>query len=340
MSCRLLGLVVVLVLTLLVGCGDDVRIDRTGGVSLVEVSARGGFEFPTQLFIAEDAWYLAQLAGGENDMTGSVLRLDPSAELEAPVVLLENLDKPTGVAVFAGELWVMERRRLTRGPLDGTSRTVVVDDMAFNGRSQGTLTVDGDRLLFNTSGSLRRLDDSNVDPEVSSGVLWAIDPFGEMTAVASGFKHAYAQTRSADGRLWSTEMSDGRFDGALADDELVEVVEGVDHGWPRCVGDNRPVAEQGADASACAQTPGSHALFEPGATPTSVVVAPWDDATLLVALWNRGQVVAIDAAAPQTPATAQVVFDGVDRPQHLAVDGDTLVLVDFLDGRLVELAPG
>ena len=68
---------------------------------------------------------------------------------------------------------------------------------------------------------------------------------------------------------------------------------GDDFGYPRCVGDRRPVVELGAVAATCALTPPTHAIFAAGATPTSVAVAPWDPATLLVALWNRGEVVAV-----------------------------------------------
>jgi len=196
----------------LAGCGDDLTLEQIeaidDGTLRADVLAEG-FDFPTQLFVGTEHWYIAQLSGAENDATGTVLRLDPNDLGGDAQLLLSGLDKPTGVAVFADELWVMERRRLTRGPLDGGDRVVVLDDMAFNGRSEGTLTVDGDRLLFNTSGSLRRLDDANVSPAESSGVLWSVDAAGQITAVASGFKHAYAQVRSADGTLWATEMTGG-----------------------------------------------------------------------------------------------------------------------------------
>lgn len=325
---------------LLGACGDDPNTTSDAATGDLQAQAVAtGFEFPTQLFVGDDQWFLAQLSGAENDATGSILRIDPDDLDAQPLVLLEDLDKPTGVAVFAGELWVMERQRLSRGPLDGTNREVVVDDMAFNSRSQGTLTVDGDRLLFNTSGSLRRLDPANTNPQDSSGVLWSIDSEGEVSAIASGFKHAYAQTRSADGTLWATEMTDGQFDGRPAEDEIVAIEEGADHGWPSCVGNNRPVTERDGTEDSCASVPNSHALFDVSATPTSIVVAPWDDALLVVTLWNEGTVVTIPVAPGAVPHSGTVVYQGVDRPQHLAIDGDRLLLVDFNGGQILELAP-
>ncbi|MDW3177575.1 MAG: glucose sorbosone dehydrogenase [Acidimicrobiia bacterium] len=322
----------------LTGCADDLEVaDRRAGPLVAEVVVEG-FEFPTQLFIGAEHWYLAQLSGAENDATGTVVRIDPNDVSAEPELVLEGLDKPTGVAVFADELWVMERRRLTRGPLDGSTREVVVDEMAFNGRSQGTLTVDGERLLFNTSGSLRSIEDSNSSPMNSSGVLWSVDASGTIAPVASGFKHAYAHARGADGTLWSTEMTDGTFDGSPAEDEVVAVVEGRDHGWPRCVGNNRPVVERDANEATCAVVPESQALFDAGATPTSIVVAPWNDHELLVSLWNRGEIVSVPIEPQLTPAAGAVIYAGIERPQHLTLDGDRLLLVDFLGGRIVELA--
>ncbi len=322
----------------LAGCGDDLEVADRGVGPLVEEVVAEGFEFPTQLFIGAEHWYLAQLSGAENDATGTVVRIDPNDVLAEPEVVLEGLDKPTGVAVFADELWVMERRRLTRGPLDGSTREVVVDEMAFNGRSQGTLTVDGERLLFNTSGSLRSIEDSHTSPMTSSGVLWSVDAAGSISPVASGFKHAYAQVRGLDGTLWSTEMTDGTFDDSPAEDEVVAVIEGRDHGWPSCVGNNRPVVERDATEATCAAVPRSQALFDVGATPTSIVVAPWNDRELLVSLWNRGQIVAVPTAPQLTPVAGTVVYEGIERPQHLTIDGERLLVVDFLGGRIVELA--
>ena len=156
--------------------------------------------------------------------------------------------------------------------------------------------------------------------------------------VAAGFKNAYGHTVDGEGRLWATEVGDGTFDGEPAADELVAVMPGVDHGWPRCVGDRRPVAELGADPDRCAAGPASHALFEPGATPTSVAVAPWDDTTLLVALWRDRRLVAVPTADPVAgPHRPVDVVTGDLQPQHLLVDGDRLLVVDFDGGRILAL---
>lgn len=321
----------------LAACGADETLD--GDALRAETIVRG-LSGPTQLTIAPDGlWYVAQLSGQENDATGQVLRIDPERPEATPIVVRDGLDKPTGVAVFDNRLWVMERQRLSFTALDGSGPVVVVDEMTFNGRSEGSLTVDGDRLLFNTSGRISARTEQPQDPTMSSGVLWSVNTDGDIAAVADGFKHAYAHVRDATGTLFTTEMADGTFDGTPAVDELVAVAPGRHHGWPHCVGNNRLVEEFAAGTVGCDGVPASQAVFAPGATPTAVVEAPWDPGTLLIALWNRGEIVAVDTGGPTSgPAETVVVSETVDRPQSLVVDGPRVLAVDHTSGEIVALS--
>lgn len=328
-------LTVTLAITLLVGaCGTPTveGVSVPDGFSVSEVVT--GLERPTQAIIGSDgSLFVAQLAGGERDGTGQVLRIDFD-EPSDPVVVADGLLVPTGLAVVADELWIMEQRTLTRRPLAGGEVEVVADELPFNGRSNGTLTVLGDgSILFDTSGSIR-----GGEVVAGSGRLWTVRAPESPVEYASGLKHAYAHTVDADGVLWATEVGDGSYDGAPPADELVAVQPGLDHGWPRCVGDNRPVAEYGGSGPACRDVPGSHAVFEPGATPTSVVVAPWDPDTLLVALWNRGEVLAVPRSAASSPHTGEVFLSGIEHPQHLVVDGSRLLVVDHGGGRVLAVS--
>jgi len=329
----------------LVACGDD---DAPGAEG---VSAPAGFDVtvfaedfvgPTQMVFTDDGdLIVAELNGGENDAAGRVLRVaadDPNDR----TVLQQGLNKPTGVAVTGERLWIMEQRRLSVTSLEPDAPLeVVADELPFNGRSEGTLTVTPDgRLLYDTSGSKR-----GPDRVEGSGMLFAIDDAAdgpsEPIVVATGFKHAYAHVVDRDGRLWSVEMTDGNFDGERAPDELLGVEPGDDAGWPQCVGNNRPVVEYGGTADLCAQSPASHALFVPGATPTSLVVAPWDGDLFVVALWLSGEVVTVPrtAAADGGPHEPTVFLRGIESPQHLLVDGDSLLVSDHETGRIVRVTP-
>ncbi len=284
---------------------------------------------PTQFYFESDgSIVVALINGGENARTGQVVRIDPEeAETE---VLFTGLDKPTGVIARGGEIWVMEATRLSRGPVSGGALEPVLTELPNNGRSQGTLTLTpGGDVLFDTSGSERG---STVVE--GTGRLWRVGDDAIPVEVASGFKHAYAHAFGADGVLWSTEMSDGKFDGQVPEDELVLVVEGVDHGWPYCVGPNRPVAEYGQED--CEGVPESIMTFGPGATPTSVVLSPFVDGGLHVALWSRGEVVSLSQEAEPGRGDGFVPFlSGLAGPQHLVAREGRLYISEFGADRIL-----
>lgn len=318
----------------LAACGGSDDGDAADGVEVVDgydaEVALDGLVAPTQISEAPDGRILvAQLNGGESDGAGQIVAVDLDRPEEREV-LFDGLLKPTGVTVVGDEVWVMEERSLSRGPLVGGELEVVLDELPYNGRSEGTLTTTEDgRLLYNTSGSLfsRR-------PAEGSGTLFSLVPGEEPAAVADGFKHAYARTFGGDGTLWQTEMSDGSFDGRQAPDELVAVEPGDTFGWPACIGDREPVEEYGGTEERCQDEPRSHAVFEPGASPTSVAVAPWDSGVLLVALWNEGRVVTVPTTSEGAPHRGETFLTGLAHPQHLLVVGDRLLVVDLDGGRI------
>ncbi|MEY2959654.1 MAG: hypothetical protein RLZZ01_2222 [Actinomycetota bacterium] len=296
-----------------------------------------GLDGPTQIASDGEGGYLvAELNGGEREGLGRVLRFRSLAA--EPEVLLGGLETPTGVAVQGGLLWVMERRRLTVGPLeDPSDRRVVLDDLPFNGRSQGTISpVAGGGILFDTSGRLVRSNSGRLELEAGSGTLWYLaDPDTPPEPFATGFKHAYAHAALGDGRWLVTEISDGRLDDTVPPDEVVVAGVGDDFGYPACTGDRTPVTEAGGDRSRCSTTPASTALFEAGSTPTGIAVAPWDPSTAFVALWTRGQLVTVDLDGHRE---VDVVLAAFDRPQHLLADGDRILVTDHAAGTITAVS--
>ncbi|MCB0968692.1 MAG: hypothetical protein KDB37_17805 [Ilumatobacter sp.] len=326
-------LVVIALVVLLAACGDD----AAGGSAELSVTVvADGFVGPTQ--IAHDGrggYVIAELNGGEGDGTGRVLHLE-TIEAE-PTVLVDGLLTPTGVSVDGELLWIMERRTLSVAPLDDPSdRRVVLDDLLFNGRSEGTISaVDGGGILFDTSG--RR--DGGALADGSGRLFFLASPDDEPVEFAVGFKHAYAHAPIGDDRWLVTEISDGRLDGDVPPDEVVIVERGDDFGYPRCIGDRVPVVETGGTADDCDTGPASLALFAAQSTPTGVAVAPWDDGTALVALWVRGEIVAVPTDLADAPHEPTVVVDTIEHPQHLLVDGDRILVTDHASGRILALRP-
>jgi glucose/arabinose dehydrogenase len=328
------------VVALVVGaCGGDAGLGLADGFR-AEVLAEG-LDRPTQFVSGPDGrLWVAQLAGGEDAADGQVLAV-PVGDVGEPEVLLDGLDKPTGLALLDQALWVQLERDLARVPLDGQGELGtperVLTDLPYNGRSQGTLTVTPDRrLLFTTTG---RLEGAEV--VAGSGRLWRLDPGHPDAPIpfAEGFANAYGHAVDADGQVWATEVTDGSFDGEPAPEELNAVEEGSDHGWPHCIGDREPVEEHGGSEARCAGTERPAATFPAHATPTSVAVSPWRADELVVALWNTGQVVLVRPGG-DGPADTEVLVDGLARPHHLLVAGSSLLIGDHERGVIYRVTRG
>lgn len=363
---RIAAVGLALAAVILSGCAAD----NEGDSEVAGVVAPVGFEIlevldrlagPTQMNLTPDGdLVVAELVGEENDGVGRILLIDDE-ELQIfgnrpetaadRVVLQDNLNKPTGVAVVGETLWFMERDRLTFSALTpGAERFIYRDAMPNNGRSEGSLTVTPESaLIFNTSGRIR-----NGEVVEGSGLLFRIpnaDPIAggdpaiaallasEPDVIASGLKHGYAHVVDSRGTLFVTEMSDGTFDGEQAPDELVAVTDGDDFGWPACIGSREPVDEFGGDGQLCDQTPVSHNVYAERATPISVEVPPWDANQLIVALWNTDQLITTADSSSGTDESSDfdVFITGIGRPQDMLAFGPRLLVLDHEAGRIISI---
>lgn len=376
MSRRVLAAAVA-VLTLLGGCTDGGELQLPGGLTLpggpslpdgVEIAegwsvevVRDDLERPTQLALDPDgSLHVAELAGGEDAGEGRVRLLDPvpqDAEVRPSVT---DLLTPTGLQLPGDRVFLVQEQQTLVEVADG-EREVLVEDLPFNGRSQGTLTLlpPADRSL-GPDGYIEVLavatgTGSGPDPAPGSGQLYAVvtDDTDEVAgaverrSVAVGFKNAYAHAFGPDDELYVTEIGDGTYDGERPPDELNVIPADVwraavagdgapyDGGWPRCIGDGDPTEEFGASAAECADLPAPVATFPPRSTPTSVAVTA--DGRVLVALWVEGRVVEVDP----TDGSVTDVVTGLDGPQHLLVrpGSDEVLLTVHGSGHLLALQP-
>jgi len=298
-----------------------------------------GFNGPTQMITGMDGHILiAQLAGEENAGVGEVIALQPDSG--AKRVVAADLFKPTGIALADGALWIATGQNLLRAILteEGKVETVetVLSGLPFNGRSNGTLAVTPEgHLVFETSGN--RLDRS---AEEGSAALWILDPADPTNprVLATGLKNAYGLVFDPLGRLWATEIADDPVNGEPPPDELNLILPGADFGWPRCFGFRKPAYNYGGSESGCMQTRAPVAIFPPHSTPTSVAISPWEENTLLVALWGPTgpSVVRVKYVEAGDDVIAQEVtlfITGLEHPQHLLVLEDRSLLVsDFGEG--------
>jgi glucose/arabinose dehydrogenase len=289
-----------------------------------------GFSGPTQIADGPDGLLLvAQLNGEENAAAGQVVVFDPTTK--AKRVILTALDKPTGVLWQDGTLWVMVRRGLVRarwnkddnvvGPVE-----VMLENLSFNGRSEGTLTaVDGGRFLYETTGTL-----IGGTPEPGSGTLWIFDPTSKAsTPVATGVKNAYAHAVLPDGRIVTTEIGDNIANAPVEELNIISLSPAADLGWPRCAGDQD-----------CAAVTRPTALFPRSSTPTGVAVKGND---IFVTLFVTGQLMRIPlgpSTPGQPPAKVTEVTAGLKGPHTVLARPDgTLWISEHLANRIVSIKP-
>ena len=310
------------------GCGGSSSSDDQAPPPQVVVD---GLDRPTQIAEGPDGTLLiAQLAGDENDRSGEVILVDLATGTRRR--LMTGLDKPTGVLWDSGVLWVMVRQGLVRADwpdaaADVGPTTIVLSNLPFNGRSEGTLTLlDDGRFLYETSGNI-------IDRAVEegSGTLWAFDPTtGTSSVVATGIKNAYGHAMLADGRIVTTDIGDNIAEAPVEEVNVFPAGSSPsDLGWPLCAGD--------AD---CAGVVRPLAVFAASATPTGVAVVGND---VYVALFVTGQLMRVSLAgwaAGDTPVEGVEIANGLSGPHTVLARPDgTLWISEHLDGRVVAITP-
>ena len=334
-----------------------------------------GLAGPTQIaFGPSGTWLVAELggeepSGDENGSTGRVLLIDPATKAQR--VLANGLDKPTGVAWINGVVWIMVRRGIVKlalpaaplrsllAPPAATAApevSVVLSDLPFNGRSEGTLTpfVNG-TFLYETTGNI--VNDPGADPaadpaanpaqakpEPGSGTLWSFDPqTTKSTAVAVGLKNSYAHVVLSDGRIATTEIGDNIALEPLDEVNILETVANKESkqpqsfGWPVCDASGKPLAKQ--DTFTCSKATPAWRAFSAHVTPTGI--AQYND-DLYVSLFVSGQIMRLpgDALARkkesiQKRPPMQTFASGLEGPHTLLLDGTRFLVTETTSGRIV-----
>lgn len=289
-----------------------------------------GLEGPTQIVDGPDGLLLvAQLAGGENDATGEVVAIDLASGDRR--VIATGLDKPTGVLWIDDTLWVMVRRGLIAAPWSGVEPTAgafepVLDELPFNGRSEGTLTALADgRFLYATTGSL-----AGGSAVPGSGTLWVYEPTdGTSRAIATGLKNAYGHATLDGGTILTTEIGDAA-DPPVEEVNMIDPTQSPpDFGWPGCPGDD-----------VCSGVTGPLSTFPSAATPTGIATVGDD---VYVTLFVTGQLVRISldgwrSGAP--PVESDKIASGLQGPHTVLARPDgTLWISEHLAGRIIAVRP-
>jgi glucose/arabinose dehydrogenase len=183
-------------------------------------------------------------AGGlyVTDNTGRVLKLtdrDGDGVSDAPLVVLNGLDSPSGIAFFKGVLYVAETGQIDRvddSDGDGVPDriTPIVTDFPAGGQHYSrTIAFGPDGMLYLAIGSSCNVCDED---NAHRAAIWRYNADGSGGQLfARGLRNAVGIAfQPGHGALWAT--NNGRDE--MGDDQPPEtlnlVTAGSDFGWPRC----------------------------------------------------------------------------------------------------------
>jgi hypothetical protein len=150
-----------------------------------------------------------------------------------------------GPTTIDGERTILDSSagRILAFPIEGDGLGTpepIVTDLRFVNADHGLNDLDlgPDGQLYLSIGNLDRLawadvQDPPAGPEIEQlGVVLRIDPVsGETEVFASGLRNVFGLTFDDDGRLWGVD-NDGPGRGPWRFEELLNIEEGVDYGFP------------------------------------------------------------------------------------------------------------
>ena len=169
-----------------------------------------------------------------------VALLDPrqTGRATQTVVVAADMQEPTSLAFYQGQLYVGERDKVTRLTLGPhhivTGRAVIVPDLPTGGRHvTRTVLVGTDRRLYVSIGS--SCDDCvETDPRRAAVMVFNLDGSGGRL-YATGLRNAVGMANNpVTGEIWVTDNGRDMLGDNIPPDTIYAVREGGNYGWPRC----------------------------------------------------------------------------------------------------------
>ena len=207
--------------------GQVLRLTVDGDRVETEVLA-SGLEFPRGLALADDTLYVAELG---------------PLPCENPVPRCKGESVGPTTAEGERQLLANSSGRVLAFPVIEAGLgdpEVLVDEIHFTNTDHGLNDVDlgPDGRLYLSVGNLDQLawdDDGSppTGPETELlGSILRIDPTsGEIEVFATGLRNVYGLSFDETGRLWGVD-NDGRSRGVWRSEELLELEDGLDYGFP------------------------------------------------------------------------------------------------------------
>ena len=223
----------------------DVTMDLIDGLSVPD-----GFELSVFAAGLADARMLE--THGEHvyvtqPLAGNVLLLADANEdgmADAPVIVASNLPLVHGIVFHEDRVYLATDKTVLRAPVaeDGSFGELVsiIDDLPDGGQHpRRTLGIGPDDLLYISVGSSCDAC-AETNPENATLLQSSLDG-STRTIFAKGLRNTIGFDWDPETeRLWGMDHGSDWRGGDLPPEELNEIEEGNDYGWPYCFGDRQP----------------------------------------------------------------------------------------------------
>ncbi|MFA9288706.1 MAG: sorbosone dehydrogenase family protein [Weeksellaceae bacterium] len=178
-----------------------------------------------------------------SDTSGGNVRALPDANQDLVAdenkIILENLNKPHGLAFYENKLYVVEETQVVRYSWNEETRTAAQEqkilDLPAGGRHfSRSMIFDDQGNLYISLGSTC---DVCVEKEAWIGTTIITNAQGQNPRVfAKGLRNAVFLTQDAEGNIFGTEMGRDFLGDTTPPDEINLLTDGGDYGWPLCYG--------------------------------------------------------------------------------------------------------
>ena len=191
---------------------------------------------------------------------------DGDGRSDGRVVLFEGLDRPNGIDLHEGWLYLAEASRVVRvrfdeaqGRVEGTPQPIVTGLTADGNHWRKSVRVGADGKLYLGQGSTCNVC-IEPDPRRATVMRFNLDgTAGEI--IATGTRNPYGLDWAPwDGAMYATENGRDLIGDDIPPDELNRIEAGRDYGWPYVHGRNivDPEYGPGNAAKIAAATPPAH----------------------------------------------------------------------------------
>ncbi|MBL7036755.1 PQQ-dependent sugar dehydrogenase [Candidatus Microgenomates bacterium] len=283
----------------------------------------------------------------------AVLDTDKNGRSDAQVSVLTGLNKPHGIVVHGGYLFVAQTDKVSRFVYDPKTNTAINEEVMFSlpggGRhSTRTIKIYDNKLFVSVGSSCDTCVEKN---EQRASILVSNLDGTDLKVFASGLRNTVFFTFDGQGRMWGSDMGRDSLGDHLPPDEINIITEGGNYGWPYCYGNAVVDSKFNSESSAFCSSSIPSAFNLPAHSAPLGIVRMGDG--FLVALhgsWNSSipvgyKIVKLNTFAGQVVGMEDYVSGFIDgdnilgRPVDLVFDSnDNLYISDDHTGLIYILS--